>query len=334
MRENRHVAQSLMDRYNRVHRYLRISLTDRCNFRCQYCMPADGIDFEPNKSLLKTDEVLRLARVFAEAGINKVRLTGGEPTLRKDIESILLGLSQIKGIETLAMTTNGSTLSRKAEAYQRAGLSVLNVSIDSLNPDRFTSITRRDQFQLVWDGLMTALEAGYAEVKVNVVVMKGVNHGEICDFVDLTRALPLTVRFIEFMPFVGNRWSEASLYPYDQIREDIERHHHLQPIVTDPSAVGKDFRVPGFAGKVGFVTSMTKSFCSTCDRVRLTADGSIKPCLFSPAEVSLRDMMRNGATNEDLSAEIRRAMLRKPKEHLPMKQLSTVQPRSMIQIGG
>lgn len=324
----------LIDRQDRIHRYLRISLTDRCNFRCQYCMPEHGVAVEPGENLLQTDEVLRLAQVFASAGITKIRLTGGEPTLRKDLETLIEGLCQVPGIQTVAMTTNGATLSRKAEPYRKAGISVLNVSLDSLDRDRFFSITRRDQFGLVWDGLKAALRAGYRELKVNMVVMKGVNHLEIGDFVELTRELPLTVRFIEFMPFVGNRWSEASLYPYAQIREDIERDHTLLPVATNPSAVGKDFQVPGFAGKIGFVTSMTESFCGTCDRVRLTADGSIKPCLFSPAEVSLRDMMRNGASDDDLAAAIRQAMLRKPKEHLPMGRLSTVQHRSMIQIGG
>lgn len=334
IRNTASMAEALLDNHGRAHRYLRISLTDQCNFRCRYCMPEEGIAFEPGENLLTADEIVRLAGVFASLGIRKVRLTGGEPTLRRDLVEIARRISAVDEIETLAMTTNGSTLAKHCRTYREAGISILNVSLDSLDPEGFLRITRRNHLPLVQRGIAAALECGFTELKINCVVMKGINNHEILDFVELARELPLTIRFIEFMPFLGNRWSGAGLYPYAQIREDIEARYKLNRVSTEPSAVGKDFQIPGFAGRVGFVTSMTESFCGSCDRVRLTADGAIKPCLFSPSEVCLRDMMRRGACDQDLEAAIRDAVKRKPKEHLPMHQLPTVQRRSMIQIGG
>lgn len=297
-------------------------------------MPAEGYVWEAKENLLCDDEIIRLARVFAEMGVNKIRLTGGEPTLRPGLESLISRLAGVDGIDVVAMTTNGSTLSKRALDYKAAGLNVLNISVDSLDRARFERITRRDQLELVLLGIHTAYEADFDELKINVVVMKGVNEDELVDFVELTEELAITVRFIEFMPFMGNRWSEASLYPYADMRRDIERVYPLVRVSTEKSAVGKDFFVPGFKGKVGFVTSMTETFCGDCDRVRLTADGAIKPCLFSPAEVSLRDALRGGAGDDALSEMIRGAMTRKPKEHRPMIQLATIQSRSMTQIGG
>lgn len=328
------MSAPLCDLHGRAHRYLRISLTDQCNFRCSYCMPAEGYEWERKENLLSDDEIIRLTEIFARMGVNKVRLTGGEPTLRQDLETLISRLVAVDGIEMVAMTTNGSTLSKRAQSYRDAGLNVLNISLDSLNQERFKRITRRDQLELILWGINSAYEAGFDELKINVVVMKGVNEGELLDFVQLTEDLAVTVRFIEFMPFMGNRWSEASLYPYADMRRDIEQVHPLVRVSTEASAVGKDFFVPGFKGKVGFVTSMTETFCGDCDRVRLTADGAVKPCLFSPAEVSLRDELRSGAGDEELTEMIRAAMTKKPKEHRPMIQLATIQSRSMTQIGG
>lgn len=324
----------LTDRFGRVHRYLRVSLTDQCNFRCRYCMPEDGIAWLPGSQILSDAEIVRVIRILAGMGVGKVRFTGGEPTLRPGLEGLISSTKSIPGIHTVAMTTNGSTLSKKASDYRLAGLDIINISLDSLNPATFKAITLRDQLPLVLKGIHRAARAGFEDVKINVVAMKGVNSHELLDFVDLAKDLPVTVRFIEFMPFLGNRWSQASLLTYREMRSAIEETYCLVPLDGDPSAVGKDFRIPGFVGKIGFVTSMTETFCGDCDRIRLTADGSIKPCLFSPAEINLRHLLRGGAPDGELESAIQSALLKKPREHRPMTHLATIQTRSMIQIGG
>ncbi|MEZ5163424.1 MAG: GTP 3',8-cyclase MoaA [Fimbriimonadaceae bacterium] len=324
----------LTDSFGRIHRYLRVSLTDQCNFRCRYCMPEHGINWLPSHDLLSDSEVIRMIRIFGGLGINKVRFTGGEPTLRPNLETLIAESKSIPGIEVVALTTNGTTLKRRAREYRSAGLDIINISLDSLQKGTFRDITLRDQLKNVLAGIEEALQAGIQEVKVNVVVMRGVNENEILDFVLLTQNWPLTVRFIEFMPFVGNKWSQASLIPYSEIRSAIEAKHDLIPIQNSPSSVGKDFFIPGYAGKIGFVTSMTETFCGDCDRIRLTADGAIKPCLFSPVEVNVRALLREGADEETIVEKIEEAIQRKPREHKPMIHLSTIQERSMIQIGG
>ncbi len=297
-------------------------------------MPVEGFVWEPKENILTNIEILRIAEIFSKMGIQKIRLTGGEPTLRPRLPELIRQLKAIQGIESLAMTTNGTTLHRKSAEYFDHGLDVLTVSLDSLDSEKFEKITRKNQFELVMKGIGTALNCGFREIKINVVVMQGVNETEILEFVDLTRELNVTVRFIEFMPFLGNCWSKASLYPYEKMLSDIKAKHVLNRIQTDSSAVGKDYYIPGHKGKIGFVTSMTETFCGDCDRVRLTCDGSIKPCLFSPSEVNLRDAIRCGADDVEISELIREAVKRKPKEHQPMIQLSTIQSRSMTQIGG
>jgi molybdenum cofactor biosynthesis protein A len=327
-------ASKLVDNFGRTHRYLRISVTDRCNFRCVYCMPEEDVPFRERDEILHFEEIERLTRVFASLGVNKVRLTGGEPTVRKDVESLMRMLAAVPGVDRLLMTTNGLTLRERATAYRQAGVSGLNVSLDSLRQDRFRQITRTDHFQRVFDGIQAALQAGFESLKINVVVMAGVNEDEVLDFAELTRDWPVTVRFIEFMPFLGNGWSKGKLYPYARIRADIESWRPLEPCRVDASAVGKDFQIPGFAGKIGFVTSMTESFCADCDRIRLTAEGNVKPCLFSSVEVPLRDALRSGADDGELAALIHEALARKPAEHPPHELIPSFENRPMVMIGG
>lgn len=326
--------QPLVDRYQRTHTYLRVSVTDRCNFRCRYCMPPEGLDWQPRSQILTYEEIERLSKLFVGMGVNKIRLTGGEPTVRKGLVDLMQRLSGLRGLESLLMTTNGNRLASMARTYREAGLTGVNISLDSLNKDRFEHITMRKGFNDVVAGIDAAVEAGLNPVKINVVVMKGVNADEILDFVEFVKDRPINVRFIEFMPFEGNGWSEADVYSYAQMRKDIATRYELIPQAVESGAVGKDFLIEGFAGTVGFVTSMTEHFCATCNRVRLTADGQLKACLFSAAEANLRDRMRDGATDEDLAKTIRIAMLRKPKEHPPMDQLLRIENRSMVQIGG
>lgn len=324
----------LVDRFGRVHTYLRISVTDRCNFRCRYCMPSHGLVWKDRSDLLSDDEIVRVARLFIRLGVDKVRLTGGEPSVRPGIERIIGRITEDAGPGAVFMTTNGYRLARNAAALRAAGLHGLNISIDSLRRDRFQQITLRDGLHNVLAGIDAALDAGFPSVKINVVVMAGVNADEILDFVEFARHRPVNVRFIEFMPFKNNGWKAADVYPYARMLSDIRARHALERLDTERSAVGKDFGIAGFAGTIGFVTSMSDSFCSTCNRIRLTADGQLKSCLFGPAESNLRDRLRAGAPDDDLEQQIREALWRKQKEHPPMQDLLHVDNRSMIQIGG
>lgn len=328
------MADALVDRFQRKHTYLRISVTDRCNFRCRYCMPPDGLEWRARDEILTFEEIDRLARLFARLGVDKIRLTGGEPTVRKGIDELIAKLSKIPGVDSLLMTTNGTTLAAQAAAYRQAGLTGLNVSLDSLRRDRFAEITLRDELPRVLSGIDAAIEAGFDSVKVNVVVMAGVNDDELLDFVEFARSRPVNVRFIEFMPFDGNGWKPVSVLPYREMRSQIESKHTLRPISTAREAVGKDFEIEGFVGTIGFVTSMTESFCDGCNRVRLTAEGAFKPCLFSGSETSLRDPMRAGASDDELEATIRASLAGKWKGHPPMNLLASFPNRSMVAIGG
>lgn len=297
-------------------------------------MPPDGLDWLDRKDILSFEEIERLARMFVGMGVDKIRLTGGEPTVRKGLPDLMARLSSLPGVRSLLMTTNGTTLASHAKKYAEAGLTGLNISLDSLNRAKFQKITLRDELPRVLNGIDAALSAGFQSVKINVVVMDGVNDDELLDFVEFARNRPITVRFIEFMPFEGNGWKPKSVVSYAQMLRIIESQHELIPVQVERNAVGKDFSIPGYAGQLGFVTSMTESFCSTCNRVRLTAEGAFKPCLFSGSEVSLRDPMRAGADDEALAKIVRESLEKKWRGHPPMKLLSQVSNRSMVSIGG
>lgn len=324
----------LTDRFGRKHTYLRISLTDRCNLRCTYCMPAEGLNWKPNDEILTDTEIIRLARVFVDEGVTKIRLTGGEPTVRPGLEQLMAQLSQLPGVQDLLMTTNGVTLKDQVAVYKAHGLSGLNISLDSLKSERYLAITRRDQFADVMAGIDAALQADLNSLKINVVVMAGVNDDEVLDFVERFKDLSINVRFIEFMPFKSNGWAGASLVPYRTLKANIEAHYQLTPIDGDPSAVAKDFAIVGHPGTVSFITSMTDSFCGACNRMRITADGSIKSCLFFNHEVKIRDLLRSGASDAMLRDQIREAILLKPEAHGAPEELAKSENRSMIQIGG
>lgn len=325
---------ALTDRFGRFHNYLRISVTDRCNLRCIYCMPKEGLVWKEREDILTYEEIVRIARVFAGLGVDKIRLTGGEPTIRHDIEFLIEQLAAIAGIQSLLMTTNGTTLGQTAALYRERGLTGLNISLDTLQPDKFSKITRRDNFIDVLNGIDAALEAGYESIKLNVVLMAGINDDEVMDFVHFVQDKPLNVRFIEFMPFKNNGWQGGTLVPFTQIRSVIEASYALTPILTEASAVAKDFAIEGFQGTVSFITSMTESFCGTCNRIRLTADGNLKSCLFHHEEVPVRDHLRQGMDDRTLVNKIREALSLKPEAHAPMEVLANQDNRSMIQIGG
>ena len=329
----------LVDRFGRRHTYLRLSLTERCNLRCQYCMPAEGVPLAPREHILTTPEIVRLARLFVDLGVDKIRLTGGEPLVRKDAEDVAEALGDL-GLRSLALTTNGLLLERKLDRFHHAGLSHLNISLDTLRPDRFHTLTRRPGLEKVLAAIDLALDYGYADerLKINCVVMRGINDDELVDFVAWTADLPIEVRFIEYMPFDGNGWASDTLVPYREMRGRIEAEFELIPLDDGPHETARTFRAPGHAGRVGFIASMTAPFCAGCNRLRVTADGALKVCLFGAAEVSLRDRMRAGATDADLVATIRAAVQRKAEAHAGIDGIAEAARqagnRPMILIGG
>ncbi|XP_073001119.1 GTP 3',8-cyclase, mitochondrial isoform X2 [Typha latifolia] len=322
-----HSSDMLVDSFGRFHNYLRISLTERCNLRCQYCMPAEGVELTPSSELLSHDEIIRVADLFVSSGVDKIRLTGGEPTIRKDIEDICLHLSSLKGLKTLAMTTNGIVLSKKLPKLKECGLNAINISLDTLVPAKFEFMTRRKGQGRVMESIDTAIELGYNPVKINCVVMRGVNDDEICNFVELTKLKPINVRFIEFMPFDGNVWNVKKLVPYaemlDKVRGQFKDVKRLQDHPTDTA---KNFKVDGHCGTISFITSMTEHFCAGCNRLRLLADGNFK--------VSLRDPLRAGVDDLELKEIIGAAVKRKKAAHAGMFDIAKTTNRPMIHIGG
>ncbi|XP_059033848.1 molybdenum cofactor biosynthesis protein 1 isoform X3 [Mustela lutreola] len=323
----------LTDSFGRQHSYLRISLTEKCNLRCQYCMPEEGVPLTPKADLLTTEEILTLARLFVKEGIDKIRLTGGEPLIRPDVVDIVARLHQLEGLRTIGITTNGINLARLLPQLQKAGLSAINISLDTLVPAKFEFIVRRKGFHKVMEGIHKAIELGYSPVKVNCVVMRGLNEDELLDFVALTEGLPLDVRFIEYMPFDGNRWNFKKMVSYKEMLDTLRQQWpELEKLPEEESSTAKAFKIPGFRGQVSFITSMSEHFCGTCNRLRITADGNLKVCLFGNSEVSLRDHLRAGASEEELRRVIGAAVGRKKRQHAGMFSIAQMKNRPMILI--
>lgn len=325
----------ILDTHNRIHNYLRISLTDNCNLRCFYCMPEEEYDFTPASRLMQKEEIDALARTFVAQGVKKIRLTGGEPLVRKDAADIILSLSRLP-VE-LTLTTNGTRVHAFLDVFRKAGIRSLNISLDTLQSDKFLLVTRRDQFGLVKNNIQLLLEQGF-HVKVNVVVMQGLNDTEILDFIAWTMDTPVHVRFIEFMPFSGNRWTSNKVVTLQQILDTIAQRYDFLPLKGDAHDTAKKFIVPGHAGTFAVISTMTAHFCGDCNRMRLTADGKLKNCLFSQTETDLLTPMRNG---EEVLPLIHQSILAKAKQlggQLPADfqnlQADTLNNRSMITIGG
>ena len=294
----------LTDTFNRQHDYLRISLTEKCNLRCVYCMPEEGVPLSPPKELLTTPEIVLLSSVFVSQGVTKIRLTGGEPTVRRDILPLMqqIGALRSHGLRELCITTNGISLHRKLEGMVEAGLTGVNLSLDTLDPWQFQIMTRRKGFDAVQKSINRIFDLNKAgagiKFKINNVVMRGINDREIIDFVEMTREKNVEVRFIEYMPFDGNKWNQGKMFTYQEMLDRIrEKYPTLEKVRDHKNDTSKTWHIPGFAGRVGFVTSMTHNFCGTCNRLRITNDGNLKVCLFGNAEVSLRDILRK--TNDD-----------------------------------
>ena len=298
-------------------------------------MPEEGVQLRPKNDMLSFEEIVRLARLFAKEGVTKIRLTGGEPLIRRDLSTLVAELSKIPGIASVAITTNGLLLTKQLDDLKRAGATLFNISLDTLRENRFREITRRGGLQNVLDAIQATVDAGYRPVKVNCVVQRGVNDDELANFVELTKDGPLEIRFIEFMPFDGNAWDSQLFLSYQDMLERVKNTYpNLVRSEDDPNHTSKTWQVPGYAGKLGFISSMSDHFCSTCNRLRLTADGNLKVCLFGAAEVSLRDLMRNGHSDADLVPVIARAVGNKDASHAGMLNLAQMDNRPMILIGG
>jgi len=304
----------LLDEYYREINYLRISITDRCNLRCRYCVPEEGVQLIEHEALLTYEEILKVVSVFALNGISKIRLTGGEPLVRKEVVDLIKWIAHTEGIKDLSLTTNGVLLKEYAAALVKAGLSRINISLDTLRPDRFSYITRRDKFKEVWEGIEEALRHHLSPVKINVVVIKGVNDDEIKDFARLSITYPLHVRFIEFMPIgEGNEWSQDRLVPQSQLIEEIEEMGDLIPIQPQNNdGPAKRYYLKGAKGEIGFITPMSSHFCDQCNRLRLTPDGKIRTCLFSDDEIDVKGVLRESENETEIEDILYRALQTKP----------------------
>ncbi len=325
----------IKDSFNRVHDYLRISLTDNCNLRCFYCMPEEEYDFTPASRLMQPAEIEKLAKIFVDQGVKKIRLTGGEPLVRKDAAQIITSLGKLP-VE-LAITTNGTRIHEMLDTLKAANIRTINISLDTLQPDKFLLVTRRDLFHQVRSNIELLLHHHF-NVKINVVVMKGFNDNEINDFIAWTAHNPIQVRFIEFMPFSGNKWTSNKVFALNDMLALISEQYSFLPLLGDPNDTAKHFMVPGHEGSFAVISTMSAPFCGTCNRMRLTADGKLKNCLFSEGETDLLTALRNG---EDVLPLIHASIQSKAKAlggqfsgTFELLEADTIHNRSMITIGG
>ncbi len=323
------------DRFGRVHDYLRVSLTDNCNLRCFYCMPAEDYDFTPASRLMQTSEIIELGKIFVAEGVKKIRLTGGEPLIRKDAAKIIEGLAALP-VE-LVMTTNGTRIHEFIPLLKSSGIRTINISLDTLQPDKFLLVTRRNLFHQVRSNIELLLQNGF-RVKINMVVMKGFNTNEINDFIYWTMHIPVQIRFIEFMPFSGNEWTNNKVFSMHDMLTEISTKFQFLPVETTANDTAKHFMIPGHAGSFAIISTMSAPFCTTCNRMRLTADGKLKNCLFSSGETDLLSSLRQGS---DVVSLIQASIHAKEKQlggqfsgTFELLNASTIQNRSMITIGG
>ena len=327
---------SLIDQFGRRIRYLRVSVTDRCNLRCSYCMPAGPEEWEPLADHLTALEIERVIRVAARLGVERVRLTGGEPLLRPDLVEIAARVAAVPSIIDLSLTTNGVFLARQAAALRRAGVDRVNVSLDSLDPAAFKSITGRDRHHEVLAGIEAALAVGMTPVKLNIVALKGVNGAEILDFVAFARETGVRLRFIEEMPMgTAEAWRPDHYLSCEAIRREIDAVYPLEPVDgVDGNGPAETYRIRGTDTVIGFITPISANFCPACNRMRITPDGFIRPCLSPCDELDLRHPLRNGGGDPAIEALFRRAMAIKPERHSFQWQEPVVMFRTMSQIGG
>lgn len=327
----------LTDTFGRKHNYLRISLTERCNLRCTYCMPAEGIQLSPKEHIMTYEEIYTIAKEFVDLGVTKIRLTGGEPLVRKDAASIIEKLASLP-IE-LTLTTNGVIVDRFIDLFKKCGIKNLNVSLDSLNPNKNKEVTRRSYFDKVYQNILLLVKEGF-KVKVNCVLMKGFNDNEIIDFINLGKEYPLHIRFIEFMPFDGNRWNMDKMVSLQEILSKVNAtftQDKIKKLKDAPNDTTKSYQIKGYQGTFAIISSVTNPFCNGCNRIRLTANGQIKNCLFSATESDLLTPLRSG---KPIYSIIEKAIQAKFKIRSGMDTLDKFKDtdghnnRSMIAIGG
>ncbi len=335
----------LRDGFCRVIDYLRISITDRCNLRCVYCMPASGVRPIEHREILTYEEMIRVVRVAAKLGVRKIRITGGEPLVRKNVSYLIASLRQIAGIEDLSLTTNGVLLERYARELADAGLNRVNVSLDSLRPERYREMTRGGEISLVLKGIEAAEEAGLLPVKINMVPIRGLNDDEVEDFARMTLKTPRHVRFIEFMP-IGSEdlWSDERYISTDEIKRIVRGIGAFSPVRLRRNGPARYFRFDGAPGVIGFISALTHHFCGDCNRLRITADGRLRPCLFSETEIDLKPALRGSPSEEEIERLLRLSIEVKPEGHTIGRRRgegdsssppSTVSPgRPMSGIGG
>lgn len=328
----------LQDNFGRQHNYLRISLTELCNLRCTYCMPAEGIQLSPKSHIMTFEEVYTIAQTFVKYGVTKIRLTGGEPLVRKDADIILKKLATLP-VE-LAISTNAVTVDRFIDTFKSCGIKNINVSLDSINQKKFKHITRRNDFEKVYNNILLLVREGF-NVKLNAVLMKGFNDNEIIGFIQMTKDLPVSVRFIEFMPFDGNKWDKEKMVSYAEVMDIVNSSFDEKTILRikdAPNDTSKNYKIDGYKGSFAIISSVTNPFCDSCNRLRITANGRIKNCLFSSSEADLLTPLREG---KDIEPIIQKAVQAKFKVRGGMDTLEKLQEpklhsqnRSMITIGG
>ena len=328
-------SDKITDIFGRKHDYLRISLTDRCNLRCTYCMPEDGITLRPKKEFMTSEEVIQIASTFVELGVKKIRLTGGEPLIKKDFNNIINQLSKL-GVE-IFITTNGILLHKYFQTLLKAGVKKINISLDTLNKHQFSLITRRDHFDLVYQNIDKAIDL-FDEVKLNVVLIKGKNDNEILDFIKLTQQKKVNIRFIEYMPFDGNKWRKDLTVTQQEIDNLLSSEYGQAcfKLKDEPNSTSKNFKIGNYIGTFGFINTITNPFCDSCNRIRLTADGKLKNCLFSTNEMNLLSPLREG---KDIKPLILKNINAKFKNHGGINSFEKDshiynKNRTMIAIGG
>ncbi|WP_345004142.1 GTP 3',8-cyclase MoaA [Snuella lapsa] len=335
MKENKNILQ---DTFGRDHTYLRISLIERCNLRCSYCMPEEGVQLSPKSHLMTYEEIYNISKTFVDHGVTKIRLTGGEPLIRKDIPIILEKLASLP--VALSITSNAVIIDKFIDVLKVNNVNSINVSLDSLDREKFKHITRRDQFETVYNNIMLLVSEGF-NVKLNAVLMKGFNDNEIIDFINLTKELPISIRFIEFMPFDGNKWDMRKMVSYKEIMNYVNKafpKNHIERLQDAPNDTAKNYKIKNYSGSFAIISSVTNPFCDSCNRLRLTANGQLKNCLFSSAESDLLTSLRQGKSIEPI---IQKAVRAKFKMRGGMDTLDKLQDpqlhnnnRSMISIGG
>lgn len=329
------MKKTLIDKYGRQLNYLRLSVTDRCNFRCYYCMPEEGLKFSDRKELLTYEELDELTRLFVSLGVNKVRITGGEPFVRRGIMSFLETITQIDGLNEVTVTSNGTLSALQVTQLKTFGIRKINISMDSLDRERFFEMTRRDRFEEVFQCVLDLLAQGF-EVKLNCVVADDKNIEDIVPFISLTQSYPLAVRFLEEMPFNGKGTFVTPVWNHKAIYKHIESHFPLlQKLEDGANSTSVNYQIPGYAGSFGIIPSFSRTFCGTCNRIRLSATGELRTCLYGPPALNLRDLLRSGSPMETIESEIIRAVALREKDGFAAEALNAKTPKkSMSFLGG